>query len=64
MEYTARTLTNINGTVIPTRKFASQLNKPEKLIAAGLGPCLNSSPPRNKGIGPSEKDQILQQVLI
>lgn len=49
-----QTLTRIKGKVIPTAKFASQFNIPEKLIAAGLGPCLNNSPPRNSGIGPNK----------
>ena len=48
-------LTNRKGNVIPTRKLASQFNMPEKLIAAGLGPCLNISPPRNRGMGPKKE---------
>jgi hypothetical protein len=47
----------MKGNVIPTRKFASQFNIPEKLIAGGLGPCLNSSPPRNRGMGPRKGNQ-------
>jgi hypothetical protein len=49
----------MKGNVIPTRKFASQFNIPEKLIAGGLGPCLNSSPPRNAGMGPREEKRTI-----
>ncbi len=48
----------MKGNVIPTRKLASQFNIPEKLIAGGLGPCLNNSPPRNKGIGPRNESSV------
>jgi hypothetical protein len=54
----------MKGNVNPTTKLASQFNIPEKLIAGGLGPCLNSSPPRNKGMGPRKEIKIfLQQVI-
>jgi hypothetical protein len=54
----------MKGNVIPTRKFASQFNIPEKLIAGGLGPCLNSSPPRNAGMGPREEKRTIANTEI
>lgn len=33
-------------------KFAVQLEKPATAMAAGLGPCENSSATKNQGMGP------------
>ena len=53
----------MKGNEIPTTKLANQFNMPEKLITAGLGPCLNISLPRKRGMGPN-KNNISQLLLL
>lgn len=52
------------GKLIPTRKFAVQLQQPATAMAAGRGPWENSSATMNHGIGPGPNSNIATKNMI